>query len=367
MSEAVADLRACAPGSWYAVLGERLTVLLPPDQRVRVVPLWNLTDSGADFDRVLDALLARGMSGLSGFALVEHAGDRARVLVRGGASARFATADGEVSVRAGDGVVWAERTLTGVTGGVVEVESASGSADRPACLGIARVSRVVLGVEPAAAAPAATPAPEPEAVPEPEPVVPSPAVVAPAAPEPELLTEAMSAPLSFGAAEDDPTPTGETPVVPASPEHDGHTSAGLQPVHVDRPPDGIPGQPQAPAITSRPVARMVFSTGEVVDVDRAVLVGRAPEARRFASGDQPRLVTVASPQQEISSTHLEIRPGSGADHGMAVVTDLGSTNGTVLVQPGLPPEDLQAGIAVSLIPGAILDLGDGVTVQTTNP
>ena len=78
-------------------------------------------------------------------------------------------------------------------------------------------------------------------------------------------------------------------------------------------------------------------------------------------------MTVASPNHEISSTHLEIRPGAGADHGRAVVTDLGSTNGTVLVQPGLPPEDLQAGIAVSLIPGAILDLGDGVTIQTTNP
>ena len=94
---------------------------------------------------------------------------------------------------------------------------------------------------------------------------------------------------------------------------------------------------------SRPVAKLVFSTGEVVDVDRAIIVGRAPEARRFASSDQPHLVTVASPHHEISSTHLEIRPGAGADHGSAVVTDLGSTNGTVLVQPGLPPEDLQAG------------------------
>ena len=357
MSEAVADRRACAPGSWYAVLGERLTVLLPPDQRDRVVALWDLTDAGADFDEVLDGLVAGGLRGLSGFALVEHAGDRARVLVRGDASARFATAEGAVSVRAGDGDVWVERTLTGVTGGVVEVESASAPADRAAGLGIARVSRVVLGTEP-------VPTAAPEPAPEPAPAAPGPAVVAP---EPELPTEAMSAPLSFGADEDDPTPTGETPVVPASPEHDGQTTVGAPSGPVDRPPHGIAGQPQAPAVTARPVAKMVFSTGEVVDVDRAILVGRAPEARRFASTDQPRLVTVASPNQEISSTHLEIRPGSGADHGMAVVTDLGSTNGTVLVQPGLPPEDLQAGIAVSLIPGAILDLGDGVTVQTTNP
>ena len=98
-------------------------------------------------------------------------------------------------------------------------------------------------------------------------------------------------------------------------------------------------------------------------VDRAVIVGRAPEARRFTSTEQPRLVTVPSPNQEISSTHLEIRPGAGADHGSAVATDLGSTNGTVLQQPGLPSEDLKPGIAVQLIPGAIIDLGDGVTIQ----
>ena len=105
----------------------------------------------------------------------------------------------------------------------------------------------------------------------------------------------------------------------------------------------------------------------MVEVDRTVLVGRAPEARQFASHDQPHAVTVASPNQEISSTHLEIRPGAGADHGSAIATDLGSTNGTILVQPGLAPEELKPGIAVSLIPGAVLDLGDGVTIQVTNP
>jgi hypothetical protein len=119
-------------------------------------------------------------------------------------------------------------------------------------------------------------------------------------------------------------------------------------------------------VTSVPVARLVFSSGETVDVDRAVLVGRAPEARRFTSNEQPRLVTVPSPNQEISSTHLEVRPGSGADHGSAVVTDMGSTNGTVLTQPGLDEEDLQPGMAVQLLPGAVIDLGDGVTIRVTN-
>ncbi len=145
------------------------------------------------------------------------------------------------------------------------------------------------------------------------------------------------------------------------------TRAGdSDPGQFEPPQPGIPGQAPAPSIT-RPVARLVFSSGQVIEVDRVTLIGRAPEARRFPSTDQPHLVTVPSPHHEISGTHLEVRPGSGADHGTAVVTDLGSTNGSVLVQPGLPPEDLQAGIAVQLIPGAILDLGDGVTIQVVNP
>jgi pSer/pThr/pTyr-binding forkhead associated (FHA) protein len=122
----------------------------------------------------------------------------------------------------------------------------------------------------------------------------------------------------------------------------------------------------APSVT-RPVARLIISNGETVDVDRVVLIGRAPEARRFTSTEQPTLVTVPSPMHEISSTHVEVRPGSGADHGSAVVTDMGSTNGTVLVQPGLPPEELKPGIAVQLIPGAIINLGDGLTIQVARP
>ncbi|MCK5929596.1 MAG: FHA domain-containing protein, partial [Nocardioides sp.] len=133
------------------------------------------------------------------------------------------------------------------------------------------------------------------------------------------------------------------------------------------PPVGIPGQEPAPEVTAAPVARLSLSTGEEVEVDRVVIIGRAPEARRFTATQRPRLVAVPSPQQEISSTHLEVRPGSGADHGSAVVTDLGSTNGTLLTQPGLPQEPLRPGIPVQLLPGAVIDLGDGLTIAVDRP
>lgn len=168
-----------------------------------------------------------------------------------------------------------------------------------------------------------------------------------------------------------PTPAAPAaPAVPAAPglpgvEHDGHTVVGGgEPPSPPIP--GIPGQPQVPAVT-QPVAQLLVSDGQTIVVDRAVLIGRAPEARRFTSTEQPTLVTVPSRLHEISSTHVEVRPGTGADLGTAVVTDMGSTNGTVLVQPGLGPEDLKPGIAVQLIPGAIINLGDGVTIQVTRP
>lgn len=166
---------------------------------------------------------------------------------------------------------------------------------------------------------------------------------------------------------------GATPPPPAPPaptpfdsDHDGQTVTGVSPDMPAPPQPGIPGQPPAPAVT-QPVAKLLISDGQTVVVDRAVLIGRAPEARRFTSTEQPMLVAVPSRLHEISSTHVEVRPGTGADHGTAVVTDMGSTNGTVLVQPGLGPEDLKPGIAVQLIPGAIINLGDGITIQVTRP
>jgi hypothetical protein len=372
VTEDATHKRTFAAGDWYAVVGEQVTALIPTDARARVAGLWDLAHRGAGFEEVLDGLLADGLSNLSGFALIGH-GDRTRVLVRGAVEATLRTPQGDVAIAHEPDALWGDRTLDGVLGGRISVGTVGDEPDLALATGVARASVVQFGEAGAADAPgtgpvaseepvaelvdvteesapfeAEQPEPTPEPTPEPAPVP---------GPQP-------GEPLTFGApTDDDPTPTGEQPVVT---DHDGQTTVGTPVADFVRPQAGIPGQELAPAVVAHPVAKLIFSTGDVVDVDRVILVGRAPEARRFASSDQPHLVTVSSPNHEISSTHLEIRPGAGADHGMAVVTDMGSTNGTVLVQPGLPPEDLQAGIAISLIPGAILDLGDGVTIQTTN-
>ena len=40
---------------------------------------------------------------------------------------------------------------------------------------------------------------------------------------------------------------------------------------------------------------------------------------------------------------------------------------TVVVQPGLGPQDLAPGEPVQLLPGALIDIGDGITIQVTRP
>jgi hypothetical protein len=374
--EAVGAARSYRKGSWFGILGEHGTVLLPASEKARVAGLWELADGDAGFDELLDALVASGLRGLPAFVLTSNGDDTTRVLLRGETRAVFELADGEtVEVDGGEAATWVERSLSGVVSAQLLVAESDTDADFEIDGGLVRVSRVD---QPPYAEPVQEAAPPEEAVSVEEAV--------PAEPEswgdPETELIAAEVP-SFDPLSDPPPPPPPPPppaapgfpFFPARPEfdptdidHDGHTVAGgWDPSQFAHQQPGIPGQPPAPSVTAVPVARLVFSNGDTVDVDRAVLVGRAPEARRFTSTEQPRLVTVPSPNQEISSTHLEVRPGSGADHGSAVVTDMGSTNGSVLTLPGLAPEELQPGIAVQLVPGSMIDLGDGVTIHVTNP
>ena len=410
MNDATIGTWSYRAGDWFAVFGANTTLLLPAGERDRVVGLWALVDGGADFGQVLDGLLASGLSTLQGFVLVGADVGPTRILLRGdGVRATLTTAAETFELEGTGSSTWVERTVDDVTALTVSVSEELPGPDFPIDGGLVRVARVDLPPAGQAVETEAAPVPEqtgpivadepspidaessevetlepPAAIPDhlqpwPEPDAPAPAAVEPV--EDPLTAHMPVSPSS--PPPPPPPPFGDPPPPPPAPsdspfdapevvpeagdsDHDGMTQAGADDDEFAREQPGIPGQPMAPSIT-RPVARLIVSNGETVDVDRVVLIGRAPEARRFTSTEQPTLVTVPSPMHEISSTHVEVRPGSGADHGSAVVTDMGSTNGTVLVQPGLPPEDLKPGIAVQLIPGAIINLGDGLTIQVARP
>lgn len=245
--------------------------------------------------------------------------------------------------------------------------------------------------EPAAeAAPAPQPAPEavvdPEALVEPEP-----------ASEPQRVVEPAPAPAVEATPEPEPfvPPAAPVPALPgpaSADDHDGLTilSGELASIRQNLPswavsqtgdwPSGagiptpapgpgafassspvsgavpVSGAAAAPT-THAPAPRLALSTGALVPVDAVVLIGRAPQAGRAPDGAEPRLVTVPSPEQDISRTHAEVR----LELGRVLVTDLYSTNGVTVASGGLPPRRIAAGEPVAVGEGDLVDLGDGVT------
>lgn len=117
------------------------------------------------------------------------------------------------------------------------------------------------------------------------------------------------------------------------------------------PPPLAPPRPPAPG-------RIRVSTGQVIALDRTVVIGRRPRSTRVSGTDLPHLVAVDSPQQDISRSHVELR----VEGDSIVATDLHTTNGTTLLRPGVDPMRLHPGEGTVVVPGDVIDLGDGITV-----
>ncbi|HIZ96987.1 MAG TPA: FHA domain-containing protein, partial [Candidatus Janibacter merdipullorum] len=117
---------------------------------------------------------------------------------------------------------------------------------------------------------------------------------------------------------------------------------------------------QQPEQTPRPALGLLrLSTGDIVTLDRGVLIGRAPRASAEASGARaPHLVRIASPDNEISRNHVEIV----LDGWHVLVRDLGSTNGTTVALPGSSPVRVRPGDQQTIEPGTTITLADQVSM-----
>lgn len=234
----------------------------------------------------------------------------------------------------------------------------------------------------------AGPEPEPEGEPQPAPAAPAADTsadtlipeataaeeVATPVDEYDLLWgETVARPVSAAAiAAVDPEAESATEASPAAPaannatsaadhddlgDHDGATIAvaEMRALRAERPAfdstDNVPAR--------RPArGRIRLSTGRVVELERPVIIGRRPKSIRTTGADLPTLVAVDSPDQDISRSHVEIR----AEGEHVLVTDLDTTNGTVLLRGGNEPVRLHPNEPTMVVTGDVLDLGDGVTV-----
>jgi hypothetical protein len=223
--------------------------------------------------------------------------------------------------------------------------------------------------EPAVPPPPPIPPPPPSPVPAPQPSpvpAPQPSPVPPPPPSPVPAPQPSPVPPPPPAT----APTPSMPVFAPSPV-DPMIMAVECPYGHSNPPEastcricGTPIQPQAPRLVGRPVLAVLFaSDGGTAELDRAVLVGRAPDPGKSSFKD-PRLLAVQSPGHDISRTHVQVAP----DGWQIVVTDLQSTNGTTLIRPGgYDQQRLTPGEPVPVQLGSVLELGDGVSVTIGVP
>ncbi|MEW1952194.1 FHA domain-containing protein [Terrabacter sp. NPDC080008] len=120
---------------------------------------------------------------------------------------------------------------------------------------------------------------------------------------------------------------------------------------------GIP--PQGPFTMPRPPLGVLrLSTGDVVTLDRSVLLGRAPKlGDGLAVHDRPHVVKVPSPERDISRNHVEVI----LEGWHVLIRDLGTTNGTTVTLPGESPVRLRANDQQVLEPGSLVSMADEVS------
>jgi hypothetical protein len=117
--------------------------------------------------------------------------------------------------------------------------------------------------------------------------------------------------------------------------------------------------PQEPRRVDRPsLGGLRLPTGEVVPLDRGVILGRKP-APAEGSTDWPHLVHLPADHSFVSRRHLQIE----LDGWDVVARDLDSRGGTTIAPPGREPQRMRPGDAYLLEPGTVLDLAHVYAVR----
>jgi len=395
------------PGSWYAVVSPRAAVLL--DDSVSsswLQAVWDTCNGNPSLDELIEVVTGGRFVGAPcfGIALADDTG--LRVVVRAGVTAMVGESLGAArSVVGGKANTWIEEILDEpqsirlfrddaqspvltlpLTGGIVFADEVTWTPSEA----VVAASGTATSAAPAGKPPTVVPAPIPVAPSTPlarvvrlAPAVPPP----PAPPPPPARPARPPTPVSraddsewsvwaldeagglgSGAdGEDDVIEPVELPKrVTVDPRHDPlPLLPEAQPESPYEAPS--PSVENAPLVDSAQAGRILkavdtavgylhFSTGQVVPVDRPVVIGRAPSVDRMQRADSARAVKIDNQDGDISRNHVEVR----LEDGRVLVVDLGSSNGTVVTIPGRVAQRLAPQEPFLLLPGSIVALSDDV-------
>ena len=366
---------AYTPGDWLALAGPRAVVVLQPASpqwSELIATIWEEVLAATTIDDLLGRMASFRLEGMPNFAAFFCSGPELRSLVRG----RIQLIDDRSGRQIADGTgmhTWSETALAGIER--IRVQLAPPKDERrlalPLVVGAAGVSSLIvdtaasrqvdLGADVSAgyASAASLDPGRPPGTPVKTTADTSLAI--------DPQTESVSsAPESSSAREE--SSAQEVPAAGSSPEQQTQETDVF-----DESQDGrtllapsLPGAPQLPPPMppTRVVAAVLTpSSGGRVEVDRPILVGRSPSASRVSGHQLPRLMTVPSPSHDISRTHLQILPGDG----QVLVTDMNSTNGTILIKPDGQQVTLEPSTPFGVDFGSVIDLGDGVTIDVGAP
>jgi hypothetical protein len=119
-----------------------------------------------------------------------------------------------------------------------------------------------------------------------------------------------------------------------------------------------PVPPQASFQAPQPVLGVLrLSTGGDIRLDRDVFLGREPEPAEHRRAENPHVLRLPSPGNDISRDHLEVRLVGWR----VMVVDLDSTNGTSVIPPSGVPEQLATGGSRIIEPGTQVILADEIS------
>jgi hypothetical protein len=399
MTAALGHWRATyTPGDWVVLSGPTsLVVLEPPTHEWAslINTLWDEVVASSSIADLAARLAHFKIDELPSLAAFFWTDDGMRSLIRGDISV-IDLATGKV-VADGEGIqTWSEVGLAGVDHIRVDLpyEGDATLLELPLVVGAVRASSVTLDAsEPAqVSSPQSEPELEAAAPVERTAELSASEIAALANAETELMTPPF--PVESGADQQTGAPQQlEAAVVPQLGDSDVAVARAIEPNSEDSPAEadlqdsailavfcahghvsppsatscrvcGGPVGTQGPQFVAYPVLAVLrASDGGSAELDRPVLIGRAPSTDRSDSR-APRLMTVPSPNHDISRTHLEVTP----DDWQIVVTDLDSTNGTILVRPGgVDRQQLAPGEPVPVQVGSVIELGDGVSVLIDFP